>query len=82
MFETSAPDFARIVHKNFSHRLTQMDADNLFRSCLKTQDFAHERHESDEKRIIILMQVLFFREFCVFRGQKIVFKQLLRFYPS
>jgi hypothetical protein len=41
------------------------------RSCLKTQDFAHETHEKDEKsRIIIIFFCLYFRAFRVLRRQK------------
>jgi len=50
------------------------------RSCLKTQDFARETHESDEKKKNYFDFILIFREFSVFRGQKIVFKQLLRIF--
>jgi len=51
----------------------------FIRSCLKTQDFAHETLELYKKRKIYFDACLIFRTFSVFCGQKIVFKHLLTF---
>jgi hypothetical protein len=48
-------------------------------SYLKTKDIACEIHEKDEKKgKRIEKTASSFRFFCVFRGLKIVFKQLLK----
>jgi hypothetical protein len=46
---------------------------------LKSQDFAHERHETSEKKEELFL-ILFSFSFlsCVWWAEKIVFKQLLR----